>query len=74
METNKKTTDLSERGRLVVRYRFLGRLLANELAPESDAAPLRREREQVQAAIDAIDSKSGEIDSKSGEIDANEGK
>lgn len=43
------------RSELVARYRYLGRLLANELMSESDARPLRRERDQVQAKIDAID-------------------
>lgn len=40
---------------LVNRYRELGRAMANELMSDRDMAALRREREAVQAKIDAID-------------------
>ncbi len=53
METKTNTQATTERARLVARYKHLGRLLANEL--ESDVSAIRRERDQVQAAIVAID-------------------
>ena len=46
------------RAELVSRYRHLGRLMAPfETLSESDYNALKRERDQVQAKIDAIDGK-----------------
>ena len=46
------------RSELVARYRHLGRLMCPfETMSESDYNALKRERDQVQAKIDAIDGK-----------------
>lgn len=49
METNKT------RNQLVESFKRLNRSLANEMMSDSDANAIRRERDQVQAEIEAYD-------------------